>query len=118
MKKMIATTTALVFALGLSTAALAQAVEKPATPPADPAKVTEKAPVVKPTADHTQKAPVAQAPTTKAEKQEVSHETKAEKDKKAEPSTKMPKKGENTQGKSEAGSEKKLDKDVPAGEKK
>ncbi len=115
MKKIIATTTALVFALGLSTAALAQTAGKPATSPSAPAKVMEKEVTVKPAAEPTKMAPATQAPVQ--EKQEPSQGAKTEKEKKNDQGAKMHKKGDSAPVKAEGG-EKKADKEVPAGEKK
>lgn len=75
MKKILATTTALIFALGLASGALA-GTDKPAAAAADKPQVTEKAPVTK---GDTQVPAAAQE--TKQEKQELQKMEKTEKGK-------------------------------------
>lgn len=118
MKKIIATTTALVFALGLSSAALAQATaDKPVTPAADQPKVMEKAPAAKAEGLTPATAP---AKETKMEKKEL-HKT--EKNQKGKPD-KGHEQGAAKSGKSETksqpdtGGEKKMEQGAPKVEKK
>lgn len=118
MKKIIATTTALVFALGLSSAALAQAAaDKPVTPAAEQPKVMEKAPAAK-----TEGLTPATAPAkeTKMEKKELQKTEKYQKGK----SDKGQEHGAAKSGKPEKGSqsgtgaEKKVEQGAPTVEKK
>lgn len=81
MKKILATTTALIFALGLASAALA-GTDKPAAPAADKPQVMEKAPVTK----GEPQVPAAATQETKQEKQELQKmEQKMEKTEKGKP---------------------------------